>query len=183
MSRTSRAPTSTTIGTPKRSPASRATWTKRSAKLPQLRQCDPVGLPVPRFFRLDDVVRGGAQHRHPERLSCVRSGSQLIEGRKLPSDPLRRPRDDVDVTVTRPPRRHLVLGERPGVQRFDRLGDARHAKASVRSPLGVCQRIEIVRLPAGHDVDVEGCSPKPQAWTQRCVDQFEDLIVILYIAP
>ena len=44
---------------------------------------------------------------------------------------------------------------------LDRLRDAGNTKASLRSPQGTGQRIQIVRLPAGHDVDFEGCTHCP----------------------
>lgn len=47
----------------------------------------------------------------------------------------------------------------------------RNAKASLRSPQSACQRIEIVSLPAGHDVDVEGCAHGPVGHRREAADQ------------
>ena len=145
--------------------ASRLSATGRTIAQPsQFGQCGPVRLPIQRLLGLDDVVQVSNQDRQAERLPRVRSGGQLVECSKLPASLRRSADDDVDVTVERPPRRHLLRMRTtshsprsaggPGRSRpyslAIRIGDLEPERSSYRALLHI-QRDEpyLARSPGG----------------------------------
>ena len=69
-------------------------------------------------------------------------------------------------------RQHLVTTEGVPVQRhLDRFRNVRYAKTGIRSAQRAGQRIEIVRLPARHDVDVEGRPHRAVCDRRQSTDQ------------
>ena len=116
----------------------------------------PVWFPIQYFLGLDDVVQIGDQNCHAESTSRMGLGGQFIEGCKLPAGFLRCPDHDIDIAVVRPPSRYLVMTESAAVKwHLHRTFRAWYSKTGIHGAQSAGQRIEIMRLPARHDIDVE----------------------------